>query len=180
MSVHWYVYINILSILTYIYMYIYSHFLHDRPWISPWIKSISNELDITIIMITLQLFRYCDVISNRLWRHQQKEDTGTVCKYRRFYRHLWIRYVVTKLVKSHSLLKTSNNGGSATVLRRVRVVETYNRGQQMSGPPFRIPPATAPHKWKRVFNSADIMWRLVNSAYNKLRLQKWKLHMQFE
>ena len=26
-------------------------FLHDRPWISPWIKSISNELDITIHMI---------------------------------------------------------------------------------------------------------------------------------
>ena len=26
----------------------YIIFLHDRPWISPWIKSISNEIDITI------------------------------------------------------------------------------------------------------------------------------------
>ena len=32
-------------------------FLHDRPWISPWIKSISNELDITIHVIALQLFQ---------------------------------------------------------------------------------------------------------------------------
>ena len=44
-------------------------FLHDRPWISPWIKSISNELDITIHEIASQLSHYCDVISNRLRRH---------------------------------------------------------------------------------------------------------------
>ena len=28
-------------------------FLHDRPWISPWIKSISNELDINIHVIVI-------------------------------------------------------------------------------------------------------------------------------
>ena len=28
-------------------------------------------------MITSQLSRYCDVISNRLWRHQQNEDRGS-------------------------------------------------------------------------------------------------------
>ena len=55
----------------YIYIYI---FLHDWPWISPWIKSISNELDITIHVIAAQLSCYCDVMSNRLWRHQQGED----------------------------------------------------------------------------------------------------------
>ena len=49
-------------------------FLHDRPWISLWIKSIPNELDITIHVIASQLSRYCDIISNRLWRHQQNED----------------------------------------------------------------------------------------------------------
>ena len=46
-------------------------FLHDRSWISPWIKSISNELDITSHVIASQLSGCCDVINNRLWRHQQ-------------------------------------------------------------------------------------------------------------
>ena len=41
-------------------------FLHNRPWKSAWMKSISNELDITIHVITSQLCRYCDVISNQL------------------------------------------------------------------------------------------------------------------
>ena len=52
-------------------------FLHDRPWISPWIKSISNQLDITIHVIASQFSCYCDVISNRLWRHQQKKDRAS-------------------------------------------------------------------------------------------------------
>ena len=46
-------------------------FLHDWPWILPWIKSTSNELDIIIHVIASQLSGHCDVISNRLWRHQQ-------------------------------------------------------------------------------------------------------------
>ena len=49
-------------------------FLHDRPWISPWIKSISNELDIAIHVIASQLSGQCDVIGNRLWRHQLNEN----------------------------------------------------------------------------------------------------------
>ena len=49
-------------------------FLHDRPWISPWIKSISNELDIVIHVIASQLSGQCDVIGNRLWRHQLNEN----------------------------------------------------------------------------------------------------------
>ena len=52
-------------------------FLHDRPWISPWIKSISKELDIIIHVIASQLSRYCDVIRNRLWRHHQNEDRAS-------------------------------------------------------------------------------------------------------
>ena len=43
----------------------YSCFLHDQPWISPWIESISNELDIIMHVITSQLSGYCDVISRR-------------------------------------------------------------------------------------------------------------------
>ena len=46
-------------------------FLHDRPWISLWIKSISNELDITCHVLSSQLSGHCDVIANQLWRHQQ-------------------------------------------------------------------------------------------------------------
>ena len=49
----------------------HSFFLHDRPWISPWIKSISNELDITCHVFVSQLPGHCDVIANPLWRHQQ-------------------------------------------------------------------------------------------------------------
>ena len=45
-------------------------FLHDRTRILPWIKSISNEVDIMIRMIESQLCGHCDIISNRLW-HQQ-------------------------------------------------------------------------------------------------------------
>ena len=64
-------------------------FLHDRPWISPWIKSIYNELDIII-----------HVFASRLSGHQQTIVTssaegkpkawgkGTMRKDRRFYRHL--------------------------------------------------------------------------------------------
>ena len=46
-------------------------FLHDRPWISPWIKSISYELNITFHVLAPQLSGNCDVISNRLRRHLQ-------------------------------------------------------------------------------------------------------------
>ena len=52
----------------------YVYFLHDRLWISPWIKSIFNELDITIHVIASQLSGHCDAISNQLWRHQQNEN----------------------------------------------------------------------------------------------------------
>ena len=52
-------------------------FLRNRPWISPWIKSISKELDIIIHVIASQLSRYCDVIRNRLWRHHQNEDRAS-------------------------------------------------------------------------------------------------------
>ena len=52
-------------------------FLHDRPWIPPWIKSISNELDISIHLIASQFSGHCDVINNRLWRHQQNENRAS-------------------------------------------------------------------------------------------------------
>ena len=46
-------------------------FLHDRPWISLWIKLISNELDITCHVFASQWSGHCDVITNQLWCHQQ-------------------------------------------------------------------------------------------------------------
>ena len=52
----------------------YYYFLHNRPWISPWIKSKSIELDIIIHVTVSELSGHCDVISNRLWRHQQNEN----------------------------------------------------------------------------------------------------------
>ena len=48
-------------------------FLHDRSWISPWIKSISDALDITGHVFPSRVSGHCDVIGNRLWRHQQTE-----------------------------------------------------------------------------------------------------------
>ena len=52
-------------------------FLHDRPRILPWMKSKSNELDITIHVIASQLSCHCDVISNWLWRHHQNENQAS-------------------------------------------------------------------------------------------------------
>ena len=55
---------SILSFLTPNYNYI---FLNEQPWISPWIKSISNELDTTFHVLTSQLSRYVFALR----RHQQ-------------------------------------------------------------------------------------------------------------
>ena len=55
-------------------------FLHDRPWISSWIKSISDELDITSVrfhVLTSQLSFNCDIIRDRLWRHLQNVIRAT-------------------------------------------------------------------------------------------------------
>ena len=46
-------------------------FLRHIPWVSLWIKLISNELDITIQGIGSQVCSHCDVISNQLWYHPQ-------------------------------------------------------------------------------------------------------------
>ena len=46
-------------------------FLHDWPWISPWIKSISDELDLTCHVLASLLYGHCEVIADRLWRHRQ-------------------------------------------------------------------------------------------------------------
>ena len=65
--------VNIMSLLrrTSICKVKNTYFLYDRLWISPWIKSIPDELDISIHMIVSQLSGHRDVISNRLWRLQQ-------------------------------------------------------------------------------------------------------------
>ena len=70
-----------MKILIYIWLYSlqccmdYHVFLQDRPWISPWIKSI--ELDITFHTIVSQLSSHCDVISTWLWHHQQSVDRAS-------------------------------------------------------------------------------------------------------
>ena len=43
---------------------------HDWMWILPWMKLISNELDVTLHMLVSQLSGHCDIIINRLWCHQ--------------------------------------------------------------------------------------------------------------
>ena len=53
------------------------YFLQDRPWIPLWVKLISNELDITIYMITSQLSGQYDVINNRLWCYQQNKNRAS-------------------------------------------------------------------------------------------------------
>ena len=70
---------------------VWNNFLHDRPWISPWIKSLSNELDIIFLRDRITIWP--------LWRQQQSIVTSSAeCKSmredRRFYRHLRIGYVV--------------------------------------------------------------------------------------
>ena len=56
------------------------YFLHDQPWISSWIKSISSELDIITCVIASQLSVHCDVISTRLWRHHQNENRASATR----------------------------------------------------------------------------------------------------
>ena len=76
---------------------------HDRSSISPWIKSISNELDVTFHVPASQLSGHCDLISNRSWRHQlnekrASEPRGRCVKFvRRLYCRLWIHYVVSEM-----------------------------------------------------------------------------------
>ena len=77
----------------------YYGFLHDRPWISPWIKSISNEWDITCHVFASQWSGHCDVIVNRLWRHQQSvkrvsKTRGWCVKILVFSVIFWICYVL--------------------------------------------------------------------------------------
>ena len=51
------------------------------PWISPWIKSISYELDITVHMIASQLWHHQQsiVMSSAEWKSSEW-DMGTMCK----------------------------------------------------------------------------------------------------
>ena len=73
------------------------HFLHDRQWISPWMKSISNELDITLCflhnclaIVTLSSM----IVMSSTERKPRERDTGTMCEDRRINRHLWVHYIV--------------------------------------------------------------------------------------
>ena len=71
--------------------------LHDWPWISPWMKSISNELDITIHVLVSQLSGHSNVISNRWWRHQQNVNRASV-RYKIMYALSWRTvYVLTRV-----------------------------------------------------------------------------------
>ena len=64
-SLHIYIHIDIHYIYIYIQIYVPS-FLHNQPLISRWIKSSSNELNITFRMPTSQFSGHCDIISNRI------------------------------------------------------------------------------------------------------------------
>ena len=66
-------------------------FLHDQPWISPWIKSIFNELDITI---TWSHHNCLVIVTSPAERKPSEWDTGTMSKARRLFSHLWIRNVM--------------------------------------------------------------------------------------
>ena len=69
------------------------HFVHDWPWLWPWIKSISNKLNIAFRVRASQLLRHVMY----LWRHQlstmtslaernpSEWKTGLICKDRNFF-----------------------------------------------------------------------------------------------
>ena len=60
-------------------------FLHDWPWISPWIKSISNELDITCHVLASQLSGHRQSIVTSSAECKASEwDTGMMCEDPRF------------------------------------------------------------------------------------------------
>ena len=68
--------------------YVYWIFLHNPPWISVWIKLISSELDIANHVMVSQLYGHGDVVSNRLWRHQQNENGASET------RGWWVQIVI--------------------------------------------------------------------------------------
>ena len=77
--------------IKYSYSYSYSYdmtmseieiFLHDRPWLSPWIKSISNKLDVTFHVLASQLSSHCDVIDRRLRRDQRNLNRASATRRR--------------------------------------------------------------------------------------------------
>ena len=84
-----YIYPRKCTLCSLLVKYIY-WFMHDRPWISLWIKSISNQLNITIQMIASQLFGYCDVISNPLWHHQQNVNRASKTRVKKVWRSLFL------------------------------------------------------------------------------------------
>ena len=67
----------------------------DILLIGPWIKSMSNELDITF-RARVKLSRNAFVTSSAIHceRTPIEWDMGWMCENHRFYRHLWIRYVL--------------------------------------------------------------------------------------
>ena len=80
--------------LDYTYIYIYIHFLHNRPYISPWIKSICN-FSRDRVTIVWSLWRHQQsIVTSSAKRKPSKWDTEAMCEDHRFYRRLWIRYVV--------------------------------------------------------------------------------------
>ena len=70
-KLHWKKIKSYVPYLCYLYF-----FLHDRPWISPWIKSIFKVLRYHYSRDRVTI-GHREVISIRLWRHQQNENRAS-------------------------------------------------------------------------------------------------------
>ena len=78
------------------------HVLHDRLWISPWIKSICKVLNITFHMPNCWIAQ--TIVTLSLERQQRERVTESMCENRLCDRNSWAYYVRAKSEMIYALL----------------------------------------------------------------------------
>ena len=94
--------------------YINIFFLHDRPWISPWMKSTSNELDIIIHVIASQLPGHQQsIVTSSAERKPNEWGTGSMSEDRRF------NVILSSLCRVRNIVMYFLSWRTVSVLTRV-------------------------------------------------------------
>ena len=84
-------------------------FLYDQPRIRPWIRLISNKLDMTFRMhasLCIKHFLHHQqlIVTSLLECKPSDQDTGSICKNPGFYHHLCICYILQEIDNICSLV----------------------------------------------------------------------------
>ena len=157
----------------------FQNVFHSYPvylgsWISPWMKSISNELDITIHVIASQLSDHCDVISDRLWHHQKNGNRAGETRGR------YVKIVVSSSFMD-SLCHVRNKALYILLWRTVSVLTRVLVASQL-GKYTKVTPLvsteTVRHSSTYIIlrRCTSYMWVIKNYSLTKVRLilQVWR------